>query len=80
MLTWRLTVDFPEDHVWVLAFRSKDIRIVGYVPYCVVCRDGDSWINTAGYVIDHITQWAYINPPIDLFTVKLTPSPPGVPE
>lgn len=64
MLKWRLTLDFPSPHVWVLGFQSKDALVMGYVPYIVVCRDGDQWINRSGYVIDNITHWTYLNPPV----------------
>jgi hypothetical protein len=64
MLNWHPAVDFPSPHVWVLALQSKDPLIMGYVPYIVVCRDRDQWLNRSGYVIDNIAQWAYINAPV----------------
>jgi hypothetical protein len=64
MLEWHPATEYPEQHVWVLAFRAKPPTALSYVPYSVLYREDNKWINTAGYVIDNITQWAYINPPV----------------
>jgi hypothetical protein len=63
MFKWRPATTFPQQHIWVLAFRPKQPHIVRYEPYIVVYRNGDQWMDASGHMIHNITHWTYLNPP-----------------